>query len=469
MRSVRIFAIAVTLFVLSLPLSLSAQRQTRGGSIVPIDNSNAFIHISAGSNTSFNETTISAEADGTSPLTDNNFNAVVFATRTNLFGSAPHSQPYGVYFSGGNRWSIFNQTPANTMEVNVPFNIQVMATGDNVFIHTATSANTSGHITNLNHPLTVGTPSAIVIVTPRWNGIYNPNEIGVYYTGSDWAIFNQNGENMPINAMFNVQVVKNAVGFTHVANSSNIVNTSKTEIDHPYLNSVPFAQLIVTQNWTVGGGVYNNEAIAVEYDNTTERWYIVNSDGSAMPNNAGFNILISHTGDFFGDGVLYNGGFEVPATPKTTAIKWNTTKAGKGSKRVCNRYAPVVPSDKSLAVIGECSYLLKGTAGVTSKIVQTLTLSPVENANTIDFVGMVKGKNVVGAKIKGVVTLFDNSKVSYTVASAQLNGTYDWKDISASVVFDASLPPTRLQLTISTRGGSLYLDDLSSAIYITIR
>lgn len=459
----------LTLILMLLSLSVSAQRDTRGGGPAPIDDSNAFIHVSTLANTSFNETSLDSEGNGTSPLTDNITNAMVFVTHNIIAGSAAHAEPFGVYyFTGG--WSIFNQISANNMPLNVAFNVQVMGKGDNVFIHTATAANSSSHITYLNHPLLNNTPSAIVMVTPRWEGVYNPNEIGVYYTGAEWAIFNQNGAAMPVNAMFNVQVAKNAAAYTHVATAGNIVDTSKTEIDNAFLNNNPSAQFLVTQNWTVGGGIYNDEAIAVEYNSAAGRWRIINSDGSAMPVNAGFNILITHTGDVFGDGVLMNGGFEVPATTKTTAVKWNTTNAGTGSKRVCNRYAPVAPTNKTFALVGECSYLLKGLAGTTRKIVQTvnLVLPPSAN-NAIDFRGLVKGVNVVGAQIKGVVTLSNDTKVSYTVSGASLNGSYDWKSVNAFTPFNSATPPKRVQLTIRIGGGSLYLDNLSSAIYIGTR
>ena len=82
-----------------------------------------------------------------------------------------------------------------------------------VFIHRAGSGNITGNYTTIDHPLCNSDPNAILIVTPNWNpggagGTYNTNTIGVWYTGSRWAIFNQNAVDMVTNSAYNVLVVK---------------------------------------------------------------------------------------------------------------------------------------------------------------------------------------------------------------------------------------------------------------------
>ena len=82
-----------------------------------------------------------------------------------------------------------------------------------VFVHEATAGNISGHMTEIDHPLTNGDPDAILIVTQNWsvNDVYNDQSIGVYYESftNKWRIFNQNTtEAMPVGAAFNVLVVK---------------------------------------------------------------------------------------------------------------------------------------------------------------------------------------------------------------------------------------------------------------------
>jgi hypothetical protein len=467
MRHIRMWLLAACLALLTLTASAQTLNP-RGGSISPVDDSNAFVHKTSNDNINFNYSTLISESlTNKSPMTAPNPNAMVFVTRNVTQSTAYHAEPYGLYY-GQNKWRVFNQNTANAMIAGVGFNVQVMGKGDTVFTHTVTAANTIAHTTVINHPLLNSNPGALIIVTPTWDGgVYNNNEIGVYYFAPSWRIFNQKTSSpMPVGATFNIQVLEDSsTGFTHLATGGNIVSTSKTEIDNIWLNNNLNAQFLVTQNWSLSN-TYNNKPIGVEYDNASNKWRIINIDGAAMPVGAGFNILVTHTGDVFGDGVLFNGGFEVPGISKTKPIKWNVANVGSGSKRVWNKYAPKSPLDKEVAVVGECAYLLKGVAGEGRKLVQTITIPLVISDNhVIDLIGLAKGVNVTGAKIKGLVKLSNGSTVSYNIPGSSLNGTYDWQNITGLVQFPASTPPVKLTLTISIGSGMLYLDDLSSAVY----
>ncbi|HZW09468.1 MAG TPA: hypothetical protein VFF69_06150 [Phycisphaerales bacterium] len=99
--------------------------------------------------------------------------------------------------------------------------IRVASAGINTptaaFIHDAAGSNTSGHVTYINHPMLNGDPFAIMMVTQNWNppgqgGVYNAHPLGVWYTGSRWAIFNQDFASMPIGASFNIMVIKTSSG-----------------------------------------------------------------------------------------------------------------------------------------------------------------------------------------------------------------------------------------------------------------
>jgi hypothetical protein len=86
---------------------------------------------------------------------------------------------------------------------------------DAVFIHRATPENISANSTYLDNPLTNGTPDATLFVTQSWNpgggpGTYNNHPIGVWYDANRerWAIFNQDRENMPNGAAFNVAILE---------------------------------------------------------------------------------------------------------------------------------------------------------------------------------------------------------------------------------------------------------------------
>src|SRR5688500_10320127 len=80
-----------------------------------------------------------------------------------------------------------------------------------LFVHTATVANVLGNWTTISHPSLDGNPNAIVLITPNWNpggvgGTYNDHEVGIYYTGTNWAIFNQDLALMPAGPAFNVYI-----------------------------------------------------------------------------------------------------------------------------------------------------------------------------------------------------------------------------------------------------------------------
>jgi Tol biopolymer transport system component len=171
------------------------------------------------------------------------------------------------------------------------------------FVHQAVSGNISFNWTEITNPLTDGNPNAILFVTPKWGGRYPPavlpiynHPIGVWYTGTKWAIFNQDLAGMSPFSDFNVQVLNACPSvFVHRANSSN-TSFHITTVDHPLANNNPNALLFVTQNWNPGGtgGVYNNHPIGVYYNGS--RWNIFNQDIAAMPAGAGFNVEIRSPG-----------------------------------------------------------------------------------------------------------------------------------------------------------------------------
>jgi hypothetical protein len=83
-----------------------------------------------------------------------------------------------------------------------------------VFIHRATAASISGHITTIDHPLCNGDPNAILIITHNYSADtsstpYEPNAVGVWYNGSRWTVYHENTiVAMPVGRAFNVIVIK---------------------------------------------------------------------------------------------------------------------------------------------------------------------------------------------------------------------------------------------------------------------
>ncbi len=235
----------------------------------------------------------------------------------------PNPRATGLYlerFFDPATWGIFNQDTSRAYPDGAVSNLFQPPMDLRTFVHEATPENSVGNWTNLYHPGLHNQAGSIVFVTQQWVageeltvGVYNDHNIGVWWNESEgaWAVFNQDGQRMPVGATFNVFVAKSAlenpagylhydtapvdprdVAFVHVATAGTL-DGDRTVIDHRWLNGNPDLQLIVTQNWNPGGapGVYNDHPIAVEYDPASSHWAVVNQDGAAMPENAAFNVL----------------------------------------------------------------------------------------------------------------------------------------------------------------------------------
>ena len=96
-------------------------------------------------------------------------------------------------------------TGRDALEISNGF-MKVSGNQKTAFIATATAANISGNYFKLNYANAA--PTDMVIVTPIWEGVYVNVPIGVFWEINAWAIFTQNLSPMPVNAKFNVMVIK---------------------------------------------------------------------------------------------------------------------------------------------------------------------------------------------------------------------------------------------------------------------
>jgi hypothetical protein len=79
-----------------------------------------------------------------------------------------------------------------------------------VFRHTTTAANTTSNETIIPNTTLARNVNDLLIVTPFWDGTYVNAPIGVYFDAASatWRIFRQDLGAMPLNAKFNVMVIK---------------------------------------------------------------------------------------------------------------------------------------------------------------------------------------------------------------------------------------------------------------------
>jgi hypothetical protein len=173
------------------------------------------------------------------------------ATTTSIQEEASTSDHnIGVWYAKeGQRWTIFNQDLA-PMARGTSFDVHVLSGGSAAFVHQATAENTVEDETYLNAPFTNANPDITPSVTQNWNpggfgGTYNDHPIGVRYDADvkQWVIFNEDGEQMPEGADFNVTFVPlEEPEFVQRATSGNITE-NRTYIDDPRVNGDPTAIL----------------------------------------------------------------------------------------------------------------------------------------------------------------------------------------------------------------------------------
>ncbi len=155
----------------------------------------------------------------TDPSINGDANAIVLvAPRTDRGNTrdATYDHNIGVWYEGVNekKWAIFNQDRA-AIPGGAAFQV-VVPPASQSFVHHAVPDDTITNSTYLDNPLTNGEPDAVLSVTQDWNpgggrGVYNDHPVGVVYEQDvqQWAIYNQDGAQMPDGAAFNVAVSGN--------------------------------------------------------------------------------------------------------------------------------------------------------------------------------------------------------------------------------------------------------------------
>ena len=160
-----------------------------------------------------------------------------------------------------------------------------------LLVHTATDNNTRLHLTTIDHPALNGKPKAVVMVTQVF-GKYNPNEIGVWYSGGKWKIFNQNRAAMPLNTRFNVLAFPPETLEDVLVHKTTGNNTRGhiTTLNHQLTNAHSDALLFVTQRY----GKYNTSPVGAWYNGN--RWKLYNENRNKMPVGTSFNVLVLKKG-----------------------------------------------------------------------------------------------------------------------------------------------------------------------------
>lgn len=117
---------------------------------------------------------------------------------------------YGTWYTGVER-SLYIQTIAESVPTGAAFKIlRGLDASSILFTHTSQSSNISLNWTEIDHPELNENPNATFLYAHYWGlggaqyEVYLPHHTGVWYTGSRWAIFNQDGAGFPENVRFDI-------------------------------------------------------------------------------------------------------------------------------------------------------------------------------------------------------------------------------------------------------------------------
>jgi hypothetical protein len=167
------------------------------------------------------------------------------------------------------------------------------------FLHNVTSP--YGDSSYLSDP-TLTDAKRVVLVSQVYAGTADNAAVGAWFTGSTWAIYNEDGSPMPTGAAFSVRsMAPSTTAFVHTTTSSN-TNAHITYIDDAptvagtsVLDGLPSEAIQVTHVWNAPGlgGVYNNHPVGVYYDGV--RWAIYNEDFAPMPVGTAFAVKLGGT------------------------------------------------------------------------------------------------------------------------------------------------------------------------------
>jgi hypothetical protein len=244
------------------------------------------------------------------PLLNGNPSTRVFVTQSYNPGGGSGlmlKHPVAVTYVGGwfQRWFIRTEDGAS-IPPGSAFNVHIDAGAD---LHTATSGNSSGSATRYSDGIADNNLNAILLVTPRYDGVANPHPVGVRYTGGKWWIENTNGAAMPVGASFHVKPLGYGIYLQNFgyygSNKSNGVaidvgGASRTfgtyrEIHYSHSNHAN-AALFVTPNRSANGGSHSLDPNLLGVWHTSRGswsgWAVYHQNGALMKSDAPFNLWV---------------------------------------------------------------------------------------------------------------------------------------------------------------------------------
>lgn len=172
--------------------------------------------------------------------------------------------------------------------------------GDDWFLHRTTGSNTAFNVSILPRHLT-NDGSLRVFTQPRTRPgktAHANRNIGVYFTGSEWAhYFEDRVNSVPLGMEYSVFLPgAGDLVFTHTHQAASQSVFKRSYLNHASLNNKPNALIFLSHNYTAGGNTYNNQFSPVTYDTSANRWYIhgyiPGDEFTDIPGNATWNVHV---------------------------------------------------------------------------------------------------------------------------------------------------------------------------------
>jgi len=155
------------------------------------------------------------------PDLNGNPNAKILLTTYFNPNGLRNDHTYAVWYNNTtDRWNIFPEDLSN-LPLDTAFFMGVPdGTNTAVGNHRAEAGNISGNYTTIDHPLLNGKPDAVFVYTHNWGisggsgNVVNDHITGVWYTGTNWAIYNEDLAAMPEDAEFDLMIRDPSLGVT---------------------------------------------------------------------------------------------------------------------------------------------------------------------------------------------------------------------------------------------------------------
>lgn len=154
------------------------------------------------------------------PDLNNNPNANIILTTYYNPNGLRNDNNYGLWYDDvDGRWNIYTEDFSD-IPLNSAFFVGIAGGLGVSTKHQATAGNISGNYTVIDHPLLNGDPNARFTFTHNWGtsgtsaNVVIDNTMGVWYTGSNWSIYTEDGTPMPVNAEFDLFIFDPTLGVT---------------------------------------------------------------------------------------------------------------------------------------------------------------------------------------------------------------------------------------------------------------